>query len=102
MKIPIIKNIHAKVLEAVSRKGALSVCAWHKCDTTHCRAGWVVHLAGAAGYNLEKRLSDIDHAARYIYQKSSNIQVSSDRFYESRKDTMADIKRCAELERDSI
>lgn len=29
---------------------------WHKdgCQTTHCRAGWAIHLAGDAGYALER------------------------------------------------
>ena len=26
---------------------------WHTCETTHCRAGWAIHLAGAAGAALE-------------------------------------------------
>jgi hypothetical protein len=30
---------------------------WHSsCGTAHCRAGWAVHLAGEAGYELERRL----------------------------------------------
>jgi len=28
--------------------------SWHTCNTTHCRAGWIVHLAGKEGYELEK------------------------------------------------
>ena len=26
---------------------------WHTCETTHCLAGWAVHLSGPAGYALE-------------------------------------------------
>ncbi len=97
MKVPIIKNIHAKVLEAVSRKGALNMNNWHTCESTHCRAGWVIHLAGKMGYNLENKTC-YSSAAQLIYQASSNIDVASYRFYASNKDAMADIKRCAELE----
>jgi hypothetical protein len=30
---------------------------WHICETTHCLAGWAIHLSGAAGYALEKATS---------------------------------------------
>jgi hypothetical protein len=68
------------------------------CGTTHCRAGWVVALAGKEGVELEKRTSTL-HAAMMIYHKSSpEIRVSPVRFFESNEIAMADIKRCAELE----
>jgi hypothetical protein len=71
---------------------------WHTCDTTHCRAGWVVHLAGKEGYELEKRTS-AQFAAMQIYWKSSpNIPVSPVRFFEKDEQAMADIVRCAEEE----
>jgi hypothetical protein len=28
---------------------------WHTCETTHCIAGWAVHLAGAEGKALEEK-----------------------------------------------
>ena len=28
----------------------------HTCKTTHCIAGWAIHLAGATGYDLERRV----------------------------------------------
>lgn len=58
-EIPVIENIHQKVLEAVSRPNALNMDQWHSCETTHCRDGWVIHLAGAKGYELEKRTSPV-------------------------------------------
>ena len=70
---------------------------WHSCDTTHCRAGWVVFLAGEAGMELEKEVGT-PHAALMIYKASSPIRVSPTRFYESNDKAMADIKRCAEEE----
>lgn len=27
--------------------------AWHKCETTHCLAGWAIHLSGDLGRALE-------------------------------------------------
>ena len=52
---PVIPNIHQRVYKAASARGALDMSRWHTCDTTHCRAGWVVKLAGAEGAELERR-----------------------------------------------
>ncbi len=72
---------------------------WHStCGTTHCRAGWVIILAGDAGKALEKQLGT-PIAAIKIYRASSKIEVKwALRFFESNEDAMADMKRCAELE----
>jgi len=99
----VIENIHQKVLEAVSKEGAFDMSKWHTCATTHCRAGWVVTLAGKAGRALEKFHGGENYgaalAASLIYHASSpNIPVSMPRFYEDNDTAMADIERCAELE----
>ena len=91
--IPVIENIHEKVYAAVSQPGALDMGNWHSCETTHCRAGWVVHLAGEAGYDLERRTSPI-FAAQQIY-KASGYRISPVRFYDSNEDALADMKRLA-------
>ena len=70
---------------------------WHTCDTTHCRAGWVEHLAGIKGKELAAATST-EFAAMQIYKVSSNIKVSPPRFYESNEVAMADIQRCADEE----
>jgi len=71
--------------------------AWHTCDTTHCRAGWVVNLAGPEGKVLEQKTSTA-FAALQIYKASSPIRVSPSRFYETNTVAMEDMKRCAEEE----
>lgn len=71
--------------------------SWHTCDTTHCRAGWVVTLAGEAGKALEAHTST-EFAAMQIYKASSEIPVSPVRFYEDNETALADIVRCAEEE----
>jgi hypothetical protein len=43
-----------KVARAALGEGALNMGEWHSCNTTHCLAGWAVHLSGPAGYALEK------------------------------------------------
>jgi hypothetical protein len=67
---------------------------WHSCNTTHCRGGWVIALAGEPGKRLEDQTSS-EFAAMAIYSKSSPIKVSPVRFYESNEVAMADIRRCA-------
>jgi hypothetical protein len=92
--IPVIENIHAKVFEAVSQPDALDMSTWHACNTTHCRAGWVVHLAGEAGYALE-RFHNTALAAQLIYRESGH-PINPCRFYDSNTDALADMKRLAE------
>lgn len=98
LNVPVIENIHQKVLEVTSNPNALNMAYWHSCETTHCRAGWVVHLAGKEGYSLEKKTSTL-FAAMQIYHKSNpGIPVSPTRFYGTNEEAMEDIKRCAEEE----
>jgi hypothetical protein len=86
------------VLDAVSEPGALDMSQWHKCGTTHCRAGWVVHLAGEAGYALE-RFHDTPLAAQLIYRQSDpENPVPPTRFYEPNDEALADIRRLAGAE----
>ena len=70
---------------------------WHTCETTHCRAGWVVALAGKEGKALEDATSTL-FAAMQIYQASDpENPVSPVRFYEQNDAALADMKRMAEL-----
>ncbi len=73
------------------------MATWHTCETTHCRAGWVVTLAGLEGKKLELETSTC-FAAMQIYNASSEIKVSPTRFYENNEKAMKDIVRCAEEE----
>ena len=85
------------MFEAASQPEALEMKTWHTCGTTHCRAGWVVVLAGEAGAVLEKKTST-EFAAMQIYKASSAIRVFTPRFYETNEKALADMKRCAEEE----
>jgi len=40
---------------ALAEPDALKMGLWHNCSTTHCVAGWAIHLAGEYGRDLEKR-----------------------------------------------
>lgn len=96
--VPIIENIHQRVFEAASGPKALNMGNWHTCDTIHCRAGWVEHLAGEEGKVLAAKTSTL-FAAMQIYKKSSpEIRVWPPRFFEDNATALADMKKCAELE----
>lgn len=99
LNVPLVQNIHQSVFNAASAETALDMNNCHVCETTHCRAGWVVHLAGKAGYELEKLTSTV-FAAMAIYNKSSDIKVPLHMFYVDNDESLADMKRCAELELD--
>ena len=85
-------------MSATKTESSLNMSDWHTCETTHCRAGWVVHLAGEAGYKLEQQTST-EFAAMQIYKASSKIRVSPAKFYLDDNDSLRDMRRCAEIER---
>lgn len=95
--IPVIKNIHAAVAKVTKPVSALCMTSWHRCETTHCRAGWVVTLAGAAGEDLENRVGT-NFAAQLIYKASSPIRVPMSAFFEGRTIALQHIRQCAREE----
>ena len=90
---PVIPNIHQAVYDAASQPNCFDMGAWH-CGTTHCRAGWVVTLAGEAGKALEEATST-PFAAMQIYRASDPTWRMSD-FFASNEDALADMKHMAE------
>jgi hypothetical protein len=72
---------------------------WHTCETTHCRAGWVTHLAGEPGKALERRFNTL-LAAMMIYDASTpeSYRISPVRFFETNAVALADMKKLAEVE----
>ena len=70
---------------------------WHSCETTHCRAGWVITLAGEAGKAMEFCIGT-PAAAALIYLKSDPKIEKMPNFYADNETAMADMKRLAELE----
>ena len=73
--VPVIPDIDATILAAIEVPGAaLNMSAWHTCETSHCRAGWAIHLAGDAGYALEERLGP-SAAGALIYAASGSHPV---------------------------
>lgn len=70
---------------------------WHSCATTHCRAGWVVTLAGEAGAAMEYCLGT-PAAAALIYMASDPSLERIPSFYEDNKSAIESMKRLAEEE----
>ena len=95
--VPFIQNIHQTVYAAAAKKDALDMGAWHKCETTHCRAGWVIALAGEGGAAMEFCMGT-PFAAALIYLKSDPTIGKIPDFYASNEDALADMKRLAEAE----
>ena len=91
-----IENIHSKIYEAASQPGALKMGTWH-CGTAHCRAGWVVTLAGEVGKALEFAMGTPAAAAMIYLASDPNLERMPD-FYTTNEDALADMKRLAELE----
>jgi hypothetical protein len=67
---------------------------WHKCETTHCRAGWTVTLAGEQGKALEK-FYGTPHAAFLIYRESDPGLKAHPDWYCGTETALADMKRLA-------
>jgi hypothetical protein len=98
--IPVIPNIHSTVYEAASAGGALDMGSWHSngfCGTTHCRAGWVTHLAGEAGRVMEGIMGTAA-AAALIYAKSDPKMKRVPNFHATDEAALADMKRLADAE----
>jgi uncharacterized protein YjbI with pentapeptide repeats len=95
--VPAIEKIHQTVYAAASQPNALNMGSWHTCDTTHCRAGWVIALAGAGGRALEWAIGT-PAAATVIYLKSDPKLEKVPDFYASNENALADMKRLAEQE----
>ena len=100
---PAIPNIHSAVYAAARQEGALDMCSWHQnspCGTTHCRAGWVVNLAGKEGLELEK-IGGTAAAALAIYAASDPGFLARHRapdFYESNEAALEDMRKRAKEE----
>lgn len=91
-EIPVVEKLDLKILQLVdSGSGKLDMSQWHSCETTHCRAGWAITLAGPEGKKLEEKYGP-RHAGAMIYRASTG---RSPYFYASNDDALADIKKCA-------
>jgi hypothetical protein len=95
LPVPVIPDLHARIYAAASQPKALEMSDWHTCANTHCRAGWVIALAGPEGYALE-RFHTPELAAMLIYDASCpDFRVNPARFFDSNEDALADMAKLA-------
>jgi hypothetical protein len=87
----IVPDLDLEMLNA-TLGGELQMAIWHTCETTHCRAGWAVVLAGEAGRDLEQKIGP-GNAGTLIYLASTGRVPD---FYCDNATAMADIARCAQ------
>jgi uncharacterized protein YjbI with pentapeptide repeats len=92
--IPVIPDIHKAIYAAACAPGALDMGAWHTCETSHCRAGWAITLAGPAGAAFEEQHGPPTAAAMIYLASDPNLKMIPD-FHASKEDAMADMKRLA-------
>lgn len=97
MTPPIVEDLHRKVYEAASQPKALDMGSWHTCGTTHCRAGWIVAIAGEAGFEYERAVGGDTAFAAMQIAKASGAPISPVRFFDTDADALADMKRMAGL-----
>jgi uncharacterized protein YjbI with pentapeptide repeats len=95
---PVVPNLHTAILAALESGGHLDMDAWHSCDTTHCRAGWTIVLAGDAGKKLEAELGPAIAGALIAIASCPALEGRVPNFYATNDEAMADIKRLAALE----
>lgn len=100
--VPVVPDLHIKILKAINKpENTLDMGDWHGCETTHCRAGWTVHLAGKKGYALENK--GVGRAAILITMKScpfleQNADEISSKFFVSNEEALQDIEEQASIE----
>jgi hypothetical protein len=93
---PVVKDLDQKIFDAVQVDG-LDMGSWHGCETTHCRAGWAIHLAGADGYALEDLYGPSVAGALIYFASTGRGRGLIPDWDASDDDARADIKSCAEL-----
>ncbi len=93
--VPVVEKVHAKILSAIESGGKLEMGAWHTCETTHCRAGWVVTLAGEEGEKLEDKYGTPAAAAFIECKSEPKLNWKVPNYYASNEDALEDIKRLA-------
>ena len=92
--IPIVEDLDGKILAAIENGGGLEMSNWHTCETTHCMAGWAIHLAGDAGEALEAEHGP-QRAGALIYRVSTG---RAPHFFASNERALADLKERVRLQ----
>jgi len=97
-KIVKVENLFTKIKTAIKEGGDLEMGGWHGCNTTHCLAGWVTTLAGAAGRIAENLVGTSWAAALIINESCPYLGSKVPNFYSKNEEAMNFINECAEKE----
>ena len=93
-----VENLFSKIKEAVGDGNGLEMASWHTCETTHCIAGWAIHLAGDAGRVVASLLGSSVAGALIIRDSCSYLEGKTPNFYASNEEGLNFINECAEKE----
>lgn len=88
---PVVPDLDAKILEHIDAGGGLNMSDWHTCETTHCRAGWAVVVAGERGRALEEKYG-AEVAGAVVYRASTGRLPN---FFASEEGALEDMRRAA-------
>src|SRR5882724_10220758 len=102
--IPIVPHIDAAILRQIERDPKhFEMHSWHGddekcnpdhwCETTHCRAGLAIALAGEAGWALERAIGPA--AAGALIYAASRPGKPVPQFVTTNEAALADIRACA-------
>ena len=97
LTIPVIEDLDGKILDVLDSSPGhwLDMGAWHSdsCETTHCRAGWAIVVAGEAGRVLEERCHDTGLAAALLYEAAyPKLPQPIPDFYDDNASAMTNMK----------
>ena len=97
-----IPSLNRKILAAIEAGNILDMSSWHgpdgACGTMHCRAGWSIHFAGAAGRVLEACMGSNAAGALIHLASVPALDGKVPNFRDTNENALADIRRLAELE----
>jgi hypothetical protein len=67
-----------RVCQEALKTGQLEMGRWHTCETTHCLAGWAIHLSGHAGQAMELLLGPATAGALLIPDASHMFDATDE------------------------
>jgi len=88
--VPVIPDLDHEILTALEHGGELDMNAWHTCDTTHCRAGWAVTLAGKEGKKLEAKYGPATAASLLYAASCPHLPIPN--FYVPNEEALLDMR----------
>ena len=94
--IPVVEQLDSKILAAIEGGGRLKMETWHTCETTHCRYGWAITMAGEAGRVLEGQIGPLTAGALIYWKSAGHIPA----YTGDDDEVLADIRARAEAEKE--